>query len=223
MGERSIRISHGILGLILLVFMNGGVRFLINFITNNRFLLNPSQSPEVQYNQGLDSAVWVAFYISYIALLYIRRGEAIKSRTSSESARFSYSDGDSLVVAWLKSKNINLSVRSIEIYIEPLLFISIGLLLHFIGSTLGIPIIVCGLFYSYSFMYAYQIGDDFVLDKMDEMIVNKNLKEVFCSEDSDLTINGFRYRGIKPFSPEEREEISNNLFSDEDDPNAESR
>jgi hypothetical protein len=109
-------------------------------------------------------------------------------------------------------RNINIGglspdIRFFECYLEPAIFLGAGILLALIGQTLGWLLIVSSFFYSMSYITAYISGDNFVMDKIDEIICNEELEKAFV-EDGDLDeTKGFQFRGSKPNTEAMRRQI----------------
>jgi len=222
MGERYFRLSHAIFAGLSIYL----VKALIDYVQHS-FMRSPLrgvfQPEQVSESKGdPDWLIWTIFWCAYIVFIFIRASESKQQDATFDFQRFSLSSGESVVFQWLYKANLKVTYRDLEIVFEPLFFAAIGLFLALIGSSLGWVILVCAGFYSFSYLHAYQVGDDFVLDKIDEMIVNKNLKDAFSSDDPDYSKDGFRFVGRKPFSREEREKLSDNFYEQDDDPNAES-
>jgi len=59
--------------------------------------------------------------------------------------------------------------------IKPARFFETGILLIILQQRLGTLLCVCSIFYSLSYLMAYRIGDDFLLDKIHEMLMNEEL------------------------------------------------
>lgn len=97
-------------------------------------------------------------------------------------------------------------VRTIETLLEPGFFFIIGIVLWLFGQNLGILLVVSSIFYSASYFNAYISGDNFIMDKIDEMICNQELANVFLNDD-DGEAMGFRPRFRKPENRDIREKI----------------
>ncbi|KAA2241531.1 hypothetical protein F0L74_16685 [Chitinophaga agrisoli] len=88
--------------------------------------------------------------------------------------------------------------RMIETFIEPAVFLIAGLLLKFMGQPVGMLLIICSILYSFSYLAAYAIGDDFVLDVIDDGMMVDETEEAFVyDEDSDKT-RGVEFHARKP-------------------------
>lgn len=112
-----------------------------------------------------------------------------------------------------KGKAVN--VRSLDVYVEPLLMTAVGLLAFSLGQgLLGGLLTICAGVYSLSYRAAYQMGQDFVLDKIDKAIANGWYTGTFLNG-SPQTSN-FNFYGPKPSSSDIRNGLAD-LFRDDDD------
>lgn len=82
--------------------------------------------------------------------------------------------------------------RTIETILEPAVFLITGLLLHWIGFAIGMLLIVSSIFYSLSYFGAYQKGDNFIKDMIDQEIINMELDNAFV-----LGRSAHETRGVK--------------------------
>lgn len=97
--------------------------------------------------------------------------------------------------------------RMIEVFLEPALFFLIGVVLWIIGQWLGILLVYASLWYRSSYIHAYAVGDHFVMDKIDEMICNEELKRNFVDDLPQKETRGFTTLGYKPADIEKRKQL----------------
>src|SRR5690606_15049987 len=130
---------------------------------------------------------------------------------------FSLSSGDILpFYLSLKFKGKLLSDRTLEIYIEPLSVFIIGFFLYLIGQGfLGWFIMICAVIYGFSYAGAYMRADNFILDKIDEIICNEQLSNTFVKDEEPT--KGFRLYGEKPTSEQLRKDAYDAMFEHEDE------
>ncbi len=102
-------------------------------------------------------------------------------------------------------------VRTIECWLEPLPFFLAGALLALTGQALGWLLLFSAVTYAVSYRSAYNWGDNDILDRIDEMIVNKSYAAAFL-DDSDTF--GFRLRGRKPTDPAKRQLLLDDITQD---------
>lgn len=107
------------------------------------------------------------------------------------------------------------TVRQVETIYEPLFAFLIGVLLKLGGQPIGILLMVCAVFYGLSYRAAYKQGDDFLMDMIDEVIMNKELRSGFVNDLLGHQTHGVRFYMTKPTSPEMREELVEKFVCDE--------
>jgi len=110
----------------------------------------------------------------------------------------------------------NTDQRLSECYLEPAVFFLAGCLLALIGQALGWLLIFCSICYSISYIAAYDSGDNFVMDKIDEIICNEELENSFIFEAPEEETRGFRFRGRRPDSHEYRHKILPLMMEDDE-------
>ncbi len=149
--------------------------------------------------------LWYAFVAAYSFFAFQRYQEIRRKPSVFDFARFSASAGDIRpffrdIMPFGKAPD----VRTIEIFLEPLLCGIAGLLLYQMDNTLGILVIFCSLIYSLSYAAAYRSGDNFMMEQIDKIICNEDLAEVFV--EGATSRRGFRWYGSKPNSRDKRAE-----------------
>lgn len=106
-------------------------------------------------------------------------------------------------------------IRYQEIFIEPLVFLLPGILLFFLGQKLGILLIVCSVISSIAAKAAWDAGDNFVMDKIDELICNEYFQKDFLEGKADNGID-FTFRGHVPKLMKFREAVSSSAVGDKE-------
>ncbi len=155
-----------------------------------------------------DYITWYIFTAAFLVFSVKHHLDQQRNPSVFDFARFSKSTGKinpvfrKFEIPWRKT-----DTRFVEIWVEPAAFFVAGVLLFAIGQALGMLLMVCAVIYGISYAYAYQWGDDFVMDKIDEMIVNKNLKASFVDDAPQEETEGFHHRGRKPVKPEDRQKL----------------
>ncbi|MEP7165215.1 MAG: hypothetical protein ABI741_11000 [Ferruginibacter sp.] len=154
---------------------------------------------------------YLTWYI-FLALFLIKSFQHYQTMKRSPSvfdfARYSLSSGKFHPQFFkIQIPGIKPNTRNIEILLEPGLFFVLGIVLWLIGQKVGILITVCSIFYSFSYQLAYHNGDNFIMDKIDEIICNEELKKTFVDDATEDETRGFRFMGRKPESKEMREQI----------------
>lgn len=167
----------------------------------------------------MDNKLWYVFACAFLYMANKRRLEIKRLPSVFDFARFSLSGGaihpklNELVV-----KKEQFTIRQIEIYIEPLICFLFALSLFIFGQTpLSILLMVCSIIYSFSYSAAYYLGDQFIMDKIDEMIASEEMVNAFVNDLDPSQTRGFNFIGRKPASPERRRQMCDDMFSDDDD------
>jgi hypothetical protein len=109
-----------------------------------------------------------------------------------------------------------LSVRAVEIFYEPAVFFVAGLVLWFLGQKLGVLFMVSSVLYGLSYAGAYKKGDNFVLDKIDVIILNEEYEDAFVNGNYN-NARGARYYISKPNDAYLRQRLKNAIIVDDSD------
>lgn len=183
-------------------------------------LLNPTQG----YSYGEAPSLWgtfVTWYLYLFAFLYFgyKRSQEVKINPSTyDFERFSLYSGevDSRFFGFKLFGKFP-SIRQVEILYEPAPFLAGGLLLCFIGQALGLLLVLTSIAYGLSYVGAYRQGDNFVLDKIDEIIMNEELENSFVDDMDAANARGVRFYARKPKSEELRRKLAD-AFIEEEEP-----
>lgn len=95
--------------------------------------------------------------------------------------------------------------RFISTIVEPGVFFVIGLVLTILLQPLGIMLMSCAVVYSLGYAAAYYMADQFVMDKIDEMICNEDLYNIFVNEIPSE--RGFEFHAKRPKDRDTREKL----------------
>jgi hypothetical protein len=219
-GERYFNFGIAIFGSILLFFYP----FVVNFIG---LFYRYKMSSYGGYGPN-PSINWWDFFLQYGSLyLFIflflktawKREKELRSNPSVfDFAKFSLYSGDInpayYEVPWREKK---LTIRTAECFMEPLPFFGVGLILFFFGQTLGTFFMICSVIYCISYMAAYYNGAHFVMDKIDEMIMNEELENAFVDDLDPSQTRGVRFYGEKPTDADLRRKLSESFVEGEED------
>ena len=158
-------------------------------------------------------------FLSLFLLISIRRYLEIKQGPSVfDFTRYSLSSGDIHPLFFkVNLFGVKPNARMAETILEPLFFLIIGIILTLLNVSVGKFIIFCSIFYSLGYIAAYKKGDDFVKDKIDEMICNQEMFNAFVN-DEDYNARGFRMRADKPSSKEQRRQMADEFVEYEEVP-----
>lgn len=161
---------------------------------------------------------WYVFTVVFLVFSFIRWKEVRRSPSVFDFKRFSLHTGD--ILPFFNNLTINdkkPSIRAIETFWEPLGFFIVGLILYMMGQTLGMLLIAAALCYSLSYYGAYNSGDHFVMDKIDEMILNEEMEAAFIGDAPTDQTRGVRFYSRKPTSEELRRRVANSFIGDNDE------
>ncbi|MBD2704700.1 hypothetical protein IC229_28955 [Spirosoma sp. BT702] len=157
-------------------------------------------------------------YLGFYLVMCLKRHDEIKREPGVfDFARYSLSAGyihPRFLMTQLNGKPVN--IRTIETLLEPALFFFIGIGLCILGQKLGILLIVCSLVYSISYQAAYHQGDNFVMDKIDEIICNEELVKAFVDGRDPSETRGFNFYGRRPADPETRRQLAETFVENEE-------
>jgi hypothetical protein len=151
---------------------------------------------------------WYIFLAAFVGFSIKHHLDKRRNPSVFDFAKFSLYTGKIHPLFYkIEIPGLKTSVRRIECLFEPALFFLSGLLLSLIGQNLGHLLIVCSLFYGFGYAAAYLVGDNFVMDKIDEMICNEELEKSFVDDVGEDETRGFRFRGRKPDSRDMRQQL----------------
>lgn len=138
--------------------------------------------------RGGSNGLW-RFIQSYLTLyifigLYIRqsikhyRAVQILKRAFHLDKMSTY-EGDINDFFWsLKIKGREVTRRQIECFLEPGIFLALGLILFVFGQVLGLIFIFCAVIYSLSRMASYEAANNMMLDIIDMGIATRAMEEI---------------------------------------------
>lgn len=163
----------------------------------------------------MDNPLWYLFIAVFAFFSFLRYKEIMRKPGTYDFNRFSKSDGEILPIF----KRTKFTMRQIEIYLEPLSVLLLGLLLAAIGQKIpGLVFTFCAIVYSVSKMGDYRVGDNFIKDKIDILLNNEDLRNDFLGKGKTQSEHGFKFRGPIPSDPEIRQQLYNSFFEAEQAP-----
>jgi len=74
------------------------------------------------------------------------------------------------------------SIRSVECIYEPAAFFVAGIALSLLGQRIGAMLMVSSIVYGLSYAALYKQGDNFIMDKIDEQIINEGFEDTFVKD-----------------------------------------
>jgi uncharacterized membrane protein HdeD (DUF308 family) len=159
---------------------------------------------------------WYLYLAGFLYMTIQRRNEIKRLPSVYDFGRFSLSTGYiHPQFRTLEFMGKPFSIRTIETLLEPGVFGVAGFVLWMSGQPIGFILLVSGIFYSFSYMAAYHQGDNFVMDKIDEMICNEELVKAFVEGRSPDETRGLNYYGRRPADPEARRRIAETFIEEE--------
>ena len=204
-GERYFRLSS-VISTTAFMFLIPG---LLIWLSNGVSILEDDESRS-------SYATWFIYALLFFVMGMWRESEITRSYSNFDFTRFSLSSGQTYgLFVKLGTVNGKPNFRRIETLIEPAPFFIAGIILAVLGQNLGYLLIFSSLMYSYSYAASYRIGDDFVLDKIDEMITNQELEKTLLDGVEEGTSDTFRYRGSKPADPDLRKKLLSSMVVDD--------
>jgi hypothetical protein len=109
------------------------------------------------------------------------------------------------------------SHRTVETVIEPVFFLVIGLVLwKFLGQNVGVLIMICSLIYSLSYVARYDEADNFMMDKLDNIIISRELQNVLINELVPENAGYVESRGRLPKDINIRQQIFEQIKKEQD-------
>lgn len=161
---------------------------------------------------------WYLFFAVFLYFAWKQRKYTRRNSTLFDFSKYSISSGR--IHRYFYDTEFPLigkaNRRTIECYLEPLPFFVGGLLLMLLHQNIGNLLVFSSVMYSLGYMAAYRIGDNFILDKIDEIISNKNLEQVFLYDKDESEANGFSMAGNKPDDLEGRRQLLPLLLGKDD-------
>lgn len=209
MGRRYFKLSSAIFAAFILAIIPFIATFLPMFSTN-------------YYDTSFWGTIkefwlWYGFVGLFMYFSFLRKRDIQHIEDIFDMQHFSKSSGEIHPFYWsLKINGKPFTVRQLETSIEPLPFFILGvLLILFEQKLLGGFLAFSAYSYAMSYRYAYMIGDDFIMDKIDEIICNKELNEIFIH--GNQPSQGFNFYGTIPKSKAFREQVYHSMFEVDND------
>ena len=173
-------------------------------------------SSYVRFDWGdffLHYATWYAFLAAYYMFSVRRENEIKRELSVFDFGKYSLYSGD--IDPRFYRIGGKTDVRKIETLYEPAIFLAAGIVLYLIRQPIGTVFVVCSLFYSMGSACAYKLGDDFVMNHIDEMIVNEELEDTFVNDKQPEDARGVRFYGRKPANADNRRKLVQTFTEDE--------
>lgn len=151
---------------------------------------------------------WYLYTVAFIYFAIKRHKECRTKHGVYDFSHFTVSAGKRLpFVENLKINGKPLDARTKNVYVEPLLIAAAGALFLLLGQNLiAALLLVCALIYSMSYVAAFEMGRQMILDNIDNIISGRELANVF-KKDKPAS-SGFEFYGVRPTTEEAREGIA---------------
>lgn len=162
-------------------------------------------------------ASWYLFIIIFLVIAYKRKLEIARNPSVFDFAKFSLHTGD-INPRFYKIKLFGKvpDTRLVETLYEPAFFFFIGIALYLMAQMVGLLLVVSAILYRLSYIGAYRLGDDFVMDKIDEMICNEEIFGSFVEDKDASQTRGVRYYGRKPNDESVRRKLIDSFIEEEE-------
>ena len=159
---------------------------------------------------------WYAYLVAYLWYAFKRYREVRRAPGAYDLARYSLSAGSvDPLISQLDFVKRQPDRRLVAIVFEPAIFLIGGLLLILLKQPIGYLLAGSAVIYSLSWWAQYYTGDEFVLDKIDEMIVNEELVSSFVHNAPPEETKGFEFYGRAPSNPDFRRKVADQMVEDE--------
>lgn len=196
-------------------FSFGGSMFIAILLAVTPFYL-----PDARYLSFKETIInywgWFLFLIAFCYFSFLRYREIRRPVGQFDFTKYSRSSGISHDFFYKIKLNGKVpSIRRVDMYYEPVAALLVGLVLFLIGQeAIGVLIAFCAVCYCLNWAHAYKMGDDLVLDWIDETIVNRDTSETVHT--GRPTASGFQFLGELPASDEMRSGLAKHLIGDEE-------
>lgn len=155
-----------------------------------------------------DYLTWYVFIALFIGMSIKHHLDMRHNPSVFDFEKFSLSSGEINPLFFkIRLPFIETNFRTVECLFEPAVFFLLGALLWLIGQNLGILLVIVSFLYSVNYFNDYLHGDHFVMDKIDEMILNEELEDAFVNDPDESETRGFRFRGRKPNGANMRQKL----------------
>lgn len=164
---------------------------------------------------------WYLYSALYIWSSFKRWQEVNNNPSVWDFKRFSLSTGKPhRILLMTKIKGEYVTAKFLSTVLEPGIFLVSGILLTLLLQPIGVIFIVCAVIYSLGYVATYHYADMFMMDKIDQIICNEDLHEIFV--DDKASERGFEFYGKRPTDKEAREKLYDNIVDaeiiDDDEP-----
>lgn len=161
---------------------------------------------------------WYAYLGAFMYQCFKRREEIKREPSVFDFARFSLSTGVVNPAFYdFKINGKTPTPRQVSILLEPAIFLGFGILLAIFQQSLGYLLIFCSITYSLSWKAAFYRGDQFIMDKIDQLIANEETARSFIDGRKPEETRGFETYGKRPENTDFRRKVAESFFEYDDD------
>ncbi|OKS88184.1 hypothetical protein [Mucilaginibacter polytrichastri] len=204
-GERYFSFSTSV----ILAILVGGVPYM--YATVNPFYEHPSFLSYVWHHLS-----WYAFVLLFLYFAWRRWQEVKREPGIFDCAKYTLYTGNINRRFWeLELFDVETTSRIISIYYEPAFFLIIGLVLALLGQNIGFLIIICSIIYSLGYAGAYYLGDQYIMDMLDQLIANEEMADSFIDDRGPENSRGYEQFFHKPANKEFRRRVAHMFYDDE--------
>lgn len=146
-----------------------------------------------------DNTLYYLFLLLFVYVGNQRRLEIKRLPSVFDFARYSLDQGEVHPLLYKFSRFKNLDIRTMNIIVEPGVFLVAGILLLVINQfLLGGLLIVSALLFSFSYQAAYHYGDHMIMDYIDKIILSEEKMKSFVDDEDPSHTRGVHFYGRKP-------------------------
>ena len=195
----------------------------LSYVIPSGIVLYNFRSFYLKHFEGWFTLINVIVILAFAILFHVKgwqhRKKINKYGSTYDFKRFRYYSGD-LNPIWYKYQNkapFEINNMVIEKYLEPALFIAIGLvgMLGVFTFILGLSLFFCGIIHGLHVHVNYYLSRQSILNMIDEKISNEQLHDAFVEEKPAMETQGFEVLGALPPDKELREELYKIMIVDE--------
>jgi hypothetical protein len=210
-GERYFTIASAITVAVLLAVTPSVAHWVYNLFPHTYDSYEDFQATQSGAGIWSSYTTWYLFIAVFLVFSWKRMRETDRNPSVFDFGKFSLYSGDIHPMFFrvkLFGKKVN--VRQVETFVEPAAFFIVGLMLAMMGQKLGYLLEWCSIFYSLGYIAAYKRGDDFVMDLIDEKIMNEEKLKVIV-EGEENNARGVRFYMRRPTTREAREKLAEQM------------
>lgn len=168
-------------------------------------------------NPWLPYVTWYVFVALFLGFCIKHHLDSRRAPSVFDFEKFSLSTGkleDHVTrIPFMKTNNLRLR----ECFLEPALFAVPALLLIAVGQHIGWFILICSFCYCMSYLKTYHQGDNFIMDIIDEMLMNEAMERDFVDGDMSDGNNDIVLRAKLPSDAGYRTQLLKRMIDDTED------